>query len=43
MGSKTPIIVHPICRGLPHFALPLLLVRTSQPSREGTGWCKSHI
>ena len=29
------VVVHPICRGLPHFGLPLLLVRTSQPPREG--------
>ena len=25
------VVVHPICRGLPHFALPLLLVSTNQP------------
>ena len=29
---------HPICRGLPHFALPLLLVRTSQLPATGRGW-----
>src|SRR6476620_6284527 len=29
------VVVHPICRGLPHFALPLLLVSTNQPPQGG--------
>ena len=32
------VVVHPICRGLPHFALPLLLVSTNQPPQGEAGW-----
>jgi hypothetical protein len=32
------VVVHPICRGLPHFALPLLLESTNQPPQGEAGW-----
>ena len=32
------VVVHRICRGLPHFALPLLLVSTRQPPQGEAGW-----
>src|SRR4249919_404494 len=32
------VVVHPICRGLPHFALPSLLVSTNQPPQGEAGW-----
>ena len=32
------VVVHPICRGLPHFALPLLLVSTNQPPQGEASW-----
>ena len=42
MGSRHHhhgvVVVHPICRGLPHFGLPLLLVSTNQPPQGEARW-----